>query len=82
MQILAAWGRELLLRLNLVQVLSLGAEHDRPRICSRRTLEVHPHNDSDTAANYSSAGANHAEAANSDEVLDSGAEEASQDKMR
>ena len=31
----------------------------------------------DTAANDSSAGMNHAEAANSDEVLDSGAEEAS-----
>ena len=33
--------------------------------------------DRDTAANDSSACANHAEAANSDEVLDSGAEEAS-----
>ena len=33
----------------------------------------------DTAANNSSAGANHAEAANSNEVLDSGAEEASRE---
>ena len=45
----------------------------------KSTLTTDRDTATDTAANDSSAGANHAEAANSDEVLDSGAEEASRE---
>ena len=46
----------------------------------KSTLTTDRDTATDRAANDSNVGANHAEAANSDEVLDSGA--ASQDKMR